>query len=288
MVLRVLGLLALGYAVLVALMYFGQSSLLHLPHVPGRTLLATPERIGLQYEDVNFVAADGTRLHGWYLPADGADRTLLFLHGNAGNISHRLDSLRIFHRLGLNVFIFDYRGYGQSEGRPSEAGLNADTLAALQYLERERGIMAAEVIAFGRSLGGTLAACLASREALAGLILESTFISVPELASELYPWLPVRRLARLQYDALACLQDGVEQGAEGRRVPVLVVHSRDDDIVPFRHGQVLAEAAGAELLELRGDHNRGFLLSGERYTRGLARFLASLPGPDADGDRAID
>lgn len=277
MILRMLGLLATGYVVLVGLMYFGQSSLLHLPHVPGRTLVATPERLGLEYEDVYFTAADGTRLHGWYVSADGADRTLLFLHGNAGNISHRLHSLEIFHDLGLNVFIFDYRGYGQSEGRPSEAGLHQDALAALQYLETERGVAATQVVAFGRSLGGALAACLAAREPVAAVILESTFISVPELGAELYPWLPVRWLARLQYDALACLEEGVGQGERGSQTPVLVVHSRDDDIVPFRHGQVLAAAAGAEFLELRGDHNRGFLLSGDVYTRGLARFLADLP-----------
>jgi len=281
MVLRVLGLAALGYAVVVALMFFGQSSMLHLPNVPGRALMATPERIGLEYEDVNFQAADGTRLHGWYVPAAGAERTLLFLHGNAGNISHRLDSLRIFNDLGLNVFIIDYRGYGQSEGRPSEPGLHADALAALRYLEDERGVTPAEVVAFGRSLGGAVAACLAAKEPVAALILESTFISVPELAAELYPWLPVRQLARLQYNALACLEEGAEQDDGGRRIPTLVVHSPDDDIVPFRHGQVLAAAAGAELLELRGDHNRGFLLAGDHYTQGLARFLAELPTPDA-------
>lgn len=275
MLLRLLALLALGYALIVALMYCTQSSLVHLPQVPGRALVATPERIGLAYEDVSFAAEDGTRLHGWYVPAANAERTLLFLHGNAGNISHRLASLRIFHDLGLNVFIIDYRGYGQSEGRPSEAGLHADALAALRYLEAERGVAGAEVIAFGRSLGGALAACLAAREPVAALILESTFISVPELASELYPWLPVRRLARLRYDALACLQSGPDQ-PEAARTPVLVVHSRDDDIVPFRHGQVLAAAAGADVLELQGDHNRGFLLSGARYTQGLAQFLADL------------
>ncbi|MCC5886636.1 MAG: alpha/beta hydrolase [Gammaproteobacteria bacterium] len=258
-------------------MFFGQSSLLHLPHVPGRALVATPERIGLDYEDVHFAAEDGIRLHGWFVPVPEAGRTLLFMHGNAGNISHRLESLRIFHRLGLNVFIFDYRGYGQSEGRPSEPGLHADALAALRYLEAERGVPPAEVVAFGRSLGGAVAACLAAREPLAGLILESTFISVPELAAELYPWLPVRLLARLQYDALGCLEEAAGQREQGRRTPVLVVHSPDDDIVPFRHGQVLAAAARSELLELRGDHNRGFLLSGDVYTRGLAAFLAELP-----------
>ncbi|MCC5871905.1 MAG: alpha/beta hydrolase [Gammaproteobacteria bacterium] len=288
MVLRMLGLLAAGYAVVVALMFFGQSSLVHLPNVPSRTLVATPERIDLDYEGVNFAAADGTRLHGWYVPAPEADRTLLFLHGNAGNISHRLDSLRIFHDLGLNVFIIDYRGYGQSEGRPSEAGLHADALAALDYLEREHGVPTAEVVAFGRSLGGAVAACLATRKPLAALILESTFISVPELGSELYPWLPVRWLSRLEYDALACLEDVAGQEDVGRRVPTLIVHSREDDIVPFRHGQALAAAGGAELLELRGDHNRGFLVSGEQYTRGLARFLSDLPAVNTAGDEADD
>ncbi len=273
MVLRVVGLLAGTYLLLVVLMYLGQSRLLHLPNLPGRTLVATPERMGLDYEDVAFEAEDGVTLHGWFLPAQAERGTLLFFHGNAGNISHRLDSLRIFHDLDYSVFIIDYRGYGRSEGRPSEEGLYADARAAWDYLVSERGIDPARIVAFGRSLGAAVAACLARERRLGGLILESGFTSVPDLGADLYPWLPVRRLARLEYDARACVAE-VD-------VPVLVVHSPDDEIIPFHHGEALAEAAGAELLRIRGDHNTGFLRSGDLYRRGLDRFLATLDTQNA-------
>ncbi len=273
MVLRVVGLLAGTYLLLVVLMYLGQSRLLHLPNLPGRTLVATPERMGLDYEDVAFEAEDGVTLHGWFLPAQAERGTLLFFHGNAGNISHRLDSLRIFHDLDYSVFIIDYRGYGRSEGRPSEEGLYADARAAWDYLVSERGIDPERIVAFGRSLGAAVAACLARERRLGGLILESGFTSVPDLGADLYPWLPVRWLARLEYDARACVAE-VD-------VPVLVVHSPDDEIIPFHHGEALAEAAGAELLRIRGDHNTGFLRSGDLYRRGLDRFLATLDTQNA-------
>jgi uncharacterized protein len=282
-VVRLLGLLAVAYVAIVVLMYLGQSRLLHLPYLPGRALVATPEHIGLPYQDIRFAAEDAVALHGWFVPAANARATLLFFHGNAGNISHRLDSLRIFHDLGLSTFIFDYRGYGQSDGRPSEAGLYADARAAWAHLTEDRGVDPTHIIAFGRSLGGAVAACLARERPLGALILESTFTSVPDLGAELYPWLPVRRLARLNYDARACVA-GVE-------VPVLVVHSPDDEIIPFRHGEALAAAAGsgrgpgADLLEISGDHNTGFLRSGERYRRGLERFLAGLDAAAANAPR---
>jgi uncharacterized protein len=270
-VLRVLGLLCVGYLALAALMFFSQSRLVHLPHVPGRALVATPAQIGLAYEEVHFHAEDGVALHGWFVPAEDARATVLFLHGNAGNISHRLDSLRIFHELGLATFIFDYRGYGRSEGRPSESGLRADARAAWAHLSEDRRIEPARIVAFGRSLGGAVAACLAAERPLGAVILESGFTSVPDLGAELYPWLPVRWLARLRYDTRACIAEV--------NVPVLVVHSPDDDIIPFRHGEALAAAAGAELLRIRGDHNTGFLRSAEAYRGGLDRFLESLDLP---------
>jgi uncharacterized protein len=276
-VVRLLGLLAVAYLGIVVLMYLGQSRLLHLPYLPGRTLTATPEQIGLAYEDVRFAAEDGVALHGWFVPAPDARATLLFFHGNAGNISHRLDSLRIFHDLGLATFIFDYRGYGQSHGRPSEAGLYADARAAWAHLTEDRGVDPARIIAFGRSLGAAVAACLARERRVGALILESTFTSAPDLGAELYPWLPVRTLARLNYDTRACVRD-VE-------APVLVVHSPEDEIIPFRHGEALAAAAGADLLRIGGDHNTGFLRSREGYRRGLERFIAALDAAAANAPR---
>jgi len=277
---RILSLIGAGYLALLLAMYFGQSSLLYLPDIPSRELVASPRDIGLAHEDVHLETADGVRLHGWYLPAPDARGTLLFLHGNAGNISHRLDSLRIFHDLGLAVLIIDYRGYGRSEGRPSEAGLQQDALAAWRHLVETRQVPPERIVVFGRSLGASLAAWLAAREDAGGLILESGFISVPELAAELYWWLPVRWLAHLRHDTRAYVA--------AARAPVLVAHSPDDEIIPYRHGRVLYDAAPEpkRFLQLRGDHNSGFLRSGADYTRGLRAFLdAHLPQPGGDPQR---
>ncbi len=268
MLLRLLGIACFFYVLLVAAVFLLQSRMVHLPEVPGRTLTATPQDIGLAFEDVHLTTEDAVRLHGWLVPAENAHYTLLFFHGNAGNISHRLQSIRIWNDLGMNVLIVDYRGYGESAGRPSEAGLHRDADAAWRYLHEVREVPVSRIIAAGRSLGGAVAACLAARRAVAGLILESTFRSIPELAAELYPWLPARWLARIDYDAERCV--------ESVGVPTLVIHSKDDDIVPFRHGERLARRGRAELVTLRGDHNSGFLLSEDEYRRGLERYIVSL------------
>jgi hypothetical protein len=198
--------------------------------------------------------------------------TLLFFHGNAGNISHRLDSIRIFADLGLDVFIFDYRGYGLSEGSPSEPGTYRDATAAWRWLTGERGLAPGQILLFGRSLGAAVALELATRVEPAGVILESAFTSVPDLGAAIYPWLPVRLLSRYRYDNLGRIASV--------RAPLLVVHSRGDEIVPFRQGQALFAAASEpkRFLELQGGHNDGFLASGVGYRRGLAEFLAGVDG----------
>jgi fermentation-respiration switch protein FrsA (DUF1100 family) len=253
-----------GYLLLAALLWLLQGRLIHLP---AQALVATPTDIGLRYRDVAIDTDDGERLHGWYLPAAPGSRTLLFLHGNAGNISHRLDSLAIFHGLGLSVLIIDYRGYGQSSGRPDEQGLYRDGEAALAYLRDRMEIPPSEILLFGRSLGAAVAARLASEHRVGGLILESAFTSAADLAAGLYPWLPARLLVRYRYDTARYLRDAC--------VPVLLIHSRDDEIVPFHHAQSLYRLAcePKTLLEIAGDHNSGFLLSRERYLEGLRQFL---------------
>jgi fermentation-respiration switch protein FrsA (DUF1100 family) len=265
------------YVVLGAFLYFTQSRLLYYPNLPSRAVVATPARIGLAYEEVALVTEDGVRLHGWFLPS-GEDRrgVLLFFHGNAGNISHRLDSLRIFHDLGLAVLIFDYRGYGQSEGKVSEQGTYRDAEAAWRHLTAARGVPENEIVLFGRSLGAAVAAHLATRHRPRALVMESSFTSVPDLAAKYYRIFPVRWLSRFRYDARADLGS--------LRCPVLIVHSRDDEIIPASHGRALYEAAQAPkaFLELSGGHNDGFLVSGRSYTEGLDAFLAKhldAPGP---------
>lgn len=258
---------AVAYLGLLAAVYLGQAHLLYFPNIPSRALTASPGDIGLAYEDVELTTADGVRLHGWWIPHPQPRAALLHLHGNAGNISHRLELIRIFHDLGLSVLIFDYRGYGVSEGKPDEAGTRRDALAAWRHLTEVRGIAPGDIVLHGQSLGAALAARLAGQVQPGALILESAFTSVPDLAAELYPWLPARRLARYDYATL------VDLGAV--RCPVLVVHSPDDEIVPYAHGRRLYEAAPGpkEFLTLRGDHNMGFLLSGRVYVDGLDRFL---------------
>ncbi len=257
-----------AYGALLLALYFGQASLLYLPDLPSRAISATPADIGLEYETVWLTTADRVKLHGWYLPAAQPRATLLFFHGNAGNISHRLDTLRIFHALGLAVFIFDYRGYGQSEGAADEAGTRQDAAAAWRYLTETRDVAAGDIVLFGRSLGAALAAWLAAREQPGALILESAFISAPELAADLYWWLPARRLTRFDY--------ATRDAVDAVRCPLLVVHSPQDEIIPYRHGLALYAAARPPkaFLALRGDHNTGFLLSAEDYRRGLDDFLS--------------
>lgn len=261
-----------AYVTLVLVTYFAQAGMLYLPDLPSRELVASPQEIGLNYENIELRTEDGVRLHGWYIPAVANRGTLLFFHGNAGNISHRLESIRIFHKLKLSVFIFDYRGYGRSEGSPSEAGTQSDARAAWRFLTEERRIAPGKIIFFGRSLGAAVAAQLATQTQPGALIIESAFTSVPDVAAEIYWWLPVRWLTRFDY----ATRDYVAQG----QGPVLVVHSPEDEIIPYRHGEAIFTAAHApkEMLRLRGGHNDGFLLSGEHYVQGLDGFLSrNLP-----------
>jgi uncharacterized protein len=258
------------YGLVVAFIWFKQESMVFLPGIPSRQLVATPAEIGLGYEAPRIATADGEELDAWFLPAQDERAVLLFFHGNAGNISHRLDSLRIFNGLGLSVLILDYRGYGQSTGRPTEQGTYEDARAAWRHLVEERAVPAERIVLFGRSLGGAVATWLAVEHRPRGLIVESAFRSVPDLGAELYWFLPVRRLARLEYP--------VERLIGAVAAPVLIVHSREDEIIPFRHGEALYRAATApkQMLELQGDHNTGFLRDRQAYIEGIDAFLRDL------------
>jgi fermentation-respiration switch protein FrsA (DUF1100 family) len=260
-------LVAVTYGAIALYLFIMQPRLLYYPDMPGREPEATPAAVGLAYEDVALQTVDDIRLHAWFIPAENPRATVLFCHGNAGNISHRLDSIRLLHSLGLQVLIFDYRGYGKSEGRPSEKGTYRDVDAAWHYLREVRGLTEAGIIIFGRSLGAAVAADLASRTRPAAVILESAFTSVPDMAAEFYPWLPVRLLSRYRYDNL---------GKVARIArPLLLVHSRQDEIIPFAHGERLFGRAREpkQFLELTGGHNDAFQSSRKAYTHGLKSFL---------------
>ena len=258
---------ASAYLALMLMIYLLQGRMVFLASTPGRALTATPKDIGLAFEDISLTTPDNETLHGWYVPAADSAGVVLFFHGNAGNISHRLDSIEIFHELGLDVLIIDYRGYGRSSGSPSERGTYTDAQTAWDYLVDKRGIAPGRIVMFGRSLGGAVASWLAARTTPAAVILESCFTSGPEMAARLYPFLPARLITRLKFPVRAY----VTQISS----PLLVVHSRQDEIIPFDMGEaVFAAAPGPkQMLEISGDHNGGFLLNRERYQAAIDAFL---------------
>ena len=256
-----------GYLGVCIFIYLMQARVIFFPDLPGRQLEMTPSNINLTFEDVHARTEDGETIHGWYVPAKEGKVTLLFSHGNAGNISHRLESIALFNSLGLNVLIYDYRGYGQSTGKLSEQGFYHDVMGMWTYLTEQKGHKAENIVLFGRSLGASMASQLATRVNAGGVILESPFASVPDMGARLYPFLPVRLLSRFQLSNVAHVQ--------AIRSPVLVVHSRDDEIIPFSQGEKVYAAAHEPktLLPIRGDHNGGFLSSGRFYIEGIEVFL---------------
>lgn len=241
---------------------------------PSRRLDASGAELGVPWQDVYFHAEDGTELNGWFFSSstetNAAGYAAVFCHGNGGNISHRLDACRALVGVGVSVFVFDYRGYGRSRGRPSEEGTYLDGVAAYEWL-RKKGFPPERILAFGESLGGAVATELALRRPMAGLILVSTFTSVPDLGAELFPFLPVRWLCVIRYDNLAKLPR-VD-------VPILIMHGRADSIVPYRHGEALFAVAREPKMfwELRGDHNDALFAGFQEYQEGLRRFVKSLP-----------
>jgi fermentation-respiration switch protein FrsA (DUF1100 family) len=259
--------LLITYLVLAAVLYFLQPKFLYSPE---REVTGTPAELELDFEDVVFKSADGLNLGSWYIPVDNPKFTLLFCHGNAGNIAHRLDSINIFHSLGLNCFIFDYRGFGVSQGKPNEEGTYTDAMAAYKWLNEEKNIPAENIIIFGRSLGGSIAAQLASQVEARALIIESAFTSYVDMGKEYYPYMPVRWFARFGYRTIDYIRNV--------RCPVMFIYSGDDEIVPFKFGLKLYEAANEpkEFIEIFGGHNDCFLVSSEIYTEIWEKWLKFL------------
>ena len=266
-----------GYLGLGGLLYFFQDQFLYHPK---QQLSATPGQQGWTYEDVTFQTEDDEVLHGWWIPSSRERGTLLFLHGNAGNISGRIEVLEPFLQLGLSVLLFDYRGYGRSTGTPSEEGLYQDAEAAWHYLTRAQGRDPSRVVLLGRSLGGGVATWLAGRTQPAALILESTFTSVFAMARKRFPLFPVRLLAKSRYDNL--------RRVAHLEVPLLVIHSPTDEVVPFSHGRRLYEAAALpkSFMEIKGAHHNGFSVTGAAYREGIGSFLAQYVDQGFSGLRS--
>jgi len=263
---NILGVLAAAYGGLSLWLLIFQSSLVFYPEID-REAAATPAMAKLQYEDLHLKTSDGIDLHGWYVPATQPRGTVLFLHGNAGNISNRIDSIEMFHRLGYSTLIFDYRGYGNSGGKPTEKGTYLDAEAAWRFLTEQKHIPECRVVLFGESLGGAVAAWLAARHKPAALVIASGFTSVPDLGQQLYPYFPIRLLARIRYDTRDSLRSVT--------APVLIAHSPQDDIIPYEHGRALFAAANPpkQFLELAGGHNDGFIFMREAWVKALGDFL---------------
>jgi alpha-beta hydrolase superfamily lysophospholipase len=236
---------------------------------PSREWDSTGAELGRAFENVVFKSADGVELSGWFFPANAnssrAQMVILFCHGNAGNIGSRLDFYEAMLETGAAVFSFDYRGYGRSGGRPSEEGTYLDAQAAHQWL-RQKGFAGKNIIVYGESLGGGIASETVLREESGGLVLQGTFTCIADLGGELFPWLPVRWISRIRYDTCGKLPR--------IKVPVLVMHSRGDALIRFRHSERNFAAANAPKLfcELRGDHNDPL---GDRsgFIRGLDSIL---------------
>ena len=249
---------------------------------PYSTIQVDGRDLGRPWENVFFMAADGPRLNGWFFPAGAQSRrvrlVVLHCHGNGGNISHRLGDYEALLALGVNVFGFDYRGYGQSEGKPSEEGTYLDAQAAYRWL-CQKGFGPTNIIVMGESLGGAVAAELALREKVGGLVLQSTFTSVPDLGAELFPWLPVRWFASIRYDTHAKLPR--------LQVPILIMHSRTDTLVRFHHAERNYAVANEPkvLGEISGDHNDTLASGRQRFIDGLERFLRVVE-PDRSSETA--
>lgn len=258
--------LAIAYGAVLVLVYVFQSHLVFFPST-GREAVVTPQSYGLRYESVSIRTADGETLDAWWVPAENARGTVLFFHGNAGNISHRVDYLQMFHRLRFSTLIVDYRGYGKSSGTPTEAGTYRDAEAAWEHLRHARLAQPRDIVIAGESLGAAVATWLAAEVSPRAVLLFSTFTSVPDLGAQVYWFLPVRLLSRFDYDNLANLKR--------IRTPVFIAHSRDDDIVPYEHGRRLFEAAAEPkaFLEMRGGHNDGFIFTRQEWVAELGAFL---------------
>lgn len=241
---------------------------------PDKRIEATPHNLGLAYEEISFTTQDGVRLNGWWIPGTGSPLTLLWFHGNGGNISYRLDNIKRRHDLlGTNIFIFDYRGYGRSEGRASEEGTYRDGDAAIRYLRSRGDVDPNKIVFLGESLGSAVAVEMAIRHGCAALILESPFLSIAEMAKVSFPFLPIGSLLQTRYDTLSRIGQV--------SVPLLIVHGDSDEIVPFRHGQRLFDAANEpkEFYRIKGaHHNDLYVVGGTAYLETLNRFLSRATG----------
>ena len=267
---KVVGFVALAYAAVCVGLAAFQDRFIYFPEP---MTAQHPADLNLRFRDLSFTSSDGTRLHAWFFPAPNARASLLHAHGNAGNLSHRTFVVRPLLDLGINVLLFDYRGYGRSEGRPSEQGLYADAEAALRTMIGQPEAAGKPIVYYGESLGGAIATELALRQPPSALVLQSTFTSLPDMAQRMFPWLPVRWLTTAKYASV--------EKAPRIKCPVLVVHGDHDSVVPFEIGKRLFDAfpeGHKRFLPLAGaDHNDVWDRAEEPVAKAIGAMLTNAP-----------
>ncbi len=233
---------------------------------PNRQIIATPQALRLNFEDIYFKTKDNVSINGWLIKNRHAKITLLYLHGNAGNMTDRLDKIELFYKMGLNIFIIDYRGYGRSTGRPSEHGVYEDAQAAYDFLISRSDIKTDKIVVYGASLGGVVAVDLATKRPVHGLIIDSTFSSAADMAKRMYPYIP-SCLLQTKMDSMTKIQNLM--------MPKLFIHSSEDNLVPIELGRKLYEKAPnpKEFLEVKGGHNDSHIFSQDIWGKGITQFL---------------
>ena len=272
---RALGALLVGYVILLLLVRAMEPRLIFFPGV-ARRLTAPPPELGLDPRSVRFRTEDGVTLSAWVMqPQSGTGYWLLICHGNAGNLSEggRAQHYAGLHGLGLGILAFDYRGYGESGGTPGEAGVYRDAQAAYRYLRDSLGVASDRIVLFGHSLGSAVAVELAGRVPAAGLILDGALSSGVQRGQELYPWLPVRWIARNRFES--------DRKIGRLTLPKLFLHARDDEVVPIAHGERLFAAAPEpkRFVRLAGGHGDAFLADSAAYYGAIQRFVEDLGAP---------
>lgn len=259
----------LTYLAVLANVYVLQDSLVFHPT---KEIVATPANWGMAFSNEQFWASDGTQLNGWFLPGNPGKPVVLFCHGNTGNISGREPMLSIFSELGVGVFIFDYRGYGKSEGKPFEEGTYQDAMAAWSFLSEIKKIPADNILLFGRSLGAGVVTHLAAKLRIKpkGVVLMSPFTTLPDAGQSVYPFLPIRWLSKYHYPNV--------KNIKKIDIPLLIFHSKGDEMVPYSQGRALYRAANSpkKFVDVQGGHNDAVILSRTEILRGLRNFFSTL------------
>ncbi|MEA1979361.1 MAG: alpha/beta hydrolase [candidate division Zixibacteria bacterium] len=246
--------------------YFNQHKMVFFP---SQTIIDSPDNWKIEFENIFINVNESEKIHGWYFPSTDTNvkKTVLLFHGNGGNISNRIPTIQFFVKNKINLFLFDYRGYGQSDGKPSEENMYVDSKAAYNWLLNEKSVLPQDIILFGRSLGGVPAIDLAVKTDCGGLILESTLTSAEDMGKLMFPGMPINFLLRYKLNSI----DKIDK----IKCPVLICHSQTDEIIPFKMGRKLFEKANdpKQFFELFGGHNELEYLDNDEYQHSILNLI---------------